>query len=162
MGRNGEVIKVHERQITSIIAYSLSTNFYHTKLQEYYSNEFDNQSGVGIICRGSAKISNYQNENRSEVFSKGDVISAEFIHKFPLELFRMRKKKIKLGLIQHEYNKKEFNLLRDKVTYFILNKDILHKIPKMELFVMYCGCGIFLYTINDIVSLKNIRYAKDV
>ena len=43
--------------------------------------------------------------------------------------------------------------------YFILNKDTLHKIPKMELFIMYCGCGIFLYTINDIVSLKNIRYA---
>ena len=46
-----------------------------------FKNEFDNQSGVGIICRGSAKISNNQDENRSEVFSKGDVISAESIQK---------------------------------------------------------------------------------
>ena len=46
-----------------------------------FKNEFNNQSGVGIICRGSAKISNNQDENRSEVFSKGDVISAESIQK---------------------------------------------------------------------------------
>ena len=46
-----------------------------------FKNEFDNQSGVGIICRGSAKISNNQDENRSEVLSKGDVISAESIRK---------------------------------------------------------------------------------
>ncbi len=46
-----------------------------------FKNEFDNQSGVGIICRGSAKISNNQDENRSEVLSKGDVISAESIQK---------------------------------------------------------------------------------
>ena len=46
-----------------------------------FKNEFDNQSGVGIICRGSAKISNKQDENSSEVFSKGDVISAESIQK---------------------------------------------------------------------------------
>ena len=46
-----------------------------------FKNEFNNQSGVGIICRGSAKISNNQDENRSEVLSKGDVISAESIQK---------------------------------------------------------------------------------
>ena len=46
-----------------------------------FKNEFDNQSGVGIICRGSAKISNNQDENRSEVLSKGDVISAESIQR---------------------------------------------------------------------------------
>ena len=46
-----------------------------------FKNEFDNQSGVGIICRGSAKISNNQDENRSEVLSKGDVISAKSIQK---------------------------------------------------------------------------------
>ena len=46
-----------------------------------FKNEFDNQSGVGIICRGSAKISNNLDENRSKVFSKEDVISAESIQK---------------------------------------------------------------------------------
>ena len=46
-----------------------------------FKNEFDKQSGVGIICRGSAKISNNQDENRSEVLSKGDLISAESIQK---------------------------------------------------------------------------------
>ena len=35
-----------------------------------FKNEFDKQSGVGIICRGSAKISNNQDKNRVKSFLK--------------------------------------------------------------------------------------------
>ncbi len=46
-----------------------------------FKSEFEKQSGVGIICRGSAKILNQENENRGDVFAKGDVISAQSVKK---------------------------------------------------------------------------------
>ncbi len=46
-----------------------------------FKQELDPKNGIGVICRGSAKISNKQDDNRSEVLAKGDIISDKTVQK---------------------------------------------------------------------------------
>ena len=46
-----------------------------------FKQELDPKNGIGVICRGSAKISNKQDDNRSEVLAKGDIISNKTVQK---------------------------------------------------------------------------------
>ena len=46
-----------------------------------FKQELDPKNGLGVICRGSAKISNKQDDNRSEVLAKGDIISDKTVQK---------------------------------------------------------------------------------
>ena len=46
-----------------------------------FKQELDPKNGLGVICRGSAKISNKQDENRSAVLAKGDIISDKTVQK---------------------------------------------------------------------------------
>ncbi|MBT03343.1 MAG: hypothetical protein CL836_04840, partial [Crocinitomicaceae bacterium] len=46
-----------------------------------FKQELDPKNGLGVICRGSAKISNKQDDNRSAVLAKGDIISDKTVQK---------------------------------------------------------------------------------
>ena len=46
-----------------------------------FNQELDPKNGLGVICRGSAKISNKQDDNRSAVLAKGDIISDKTVQK---------------------------------------------------------------------------------